>query len=485
MRHEKFIEEYVQALQQENAGLFVGAGLSTSAGYPSWKDLVHDLAEDIGLDVNLETDLPGVVQYFLNSAGRKRTRLASLISKEIGIDKRIPEILHTLARFPLKHIWTTNYDELLERAWREQRLFLEVNTTKQNLVINNPAAHAQLYKMHGTVGNPSDVVIAKGDYEGYRRERGEFLNLLHSHLVSRRMLFLGFSFTDPNLSQLFTLIRDSFGDMPPEHYAVVKRPQRGDFAGRGAKARFAYADRRHKLWVKDLENYGIQCIEVDAWAELDELMKAVEQRLAAASVMVSGSCPEVLPEGEPDYRRKIEAVAQGVGKFLIHENYRIVSGFGLVVGSATLSGALDELYRDVAPNLERRLFLRPFPQLIPPGQDRQEFYRRYREDLVRQAGACVFICGAKIDGNSVVVADGVIAEYDILKALGRTPIPIGATGGAAQKIWEAVNANFPAVFGTMPRRSFDILNDATAVPEQLIKAVGDILKWVRKNGRVI
>lgn len=34
----------------------------------------------------------------------------------------IPEILHTLARLRLKHIWTTNYDELLERAWREQRL---------------------------------------------------------------------------------------------------------------------------------------------------------------------------------------------------------------------------------------------------------------------------------------------------------------------------------------------------------------------------
>lgn len=482
MRRDKFVEAYVEALRNDTAGLFVGAGVSISAGYPSWKTLVQELAEEIGLDVDQETDLPGVVQYFLNRAGKKRTSLAKLITKEIGTEKPIPEILHTLARLPLKHVWTTNYDELLERAWREQRLLMEVNTDKQHLVINNPAAHAQLYKMHGTVKSPADVVIAKGDYEGYRRERGEFLNLLHSHLVSRRMLFLGFSFTDPNLAQLFTLIREAFGDTPPEHYAVVKRPQRRDFAGRGSKERFEYAERRHKLWVEDLENYGIHCVEVDGWSELDELMKAVEHRLASSSVMVSGSYPEELPSGGTAGRKRIEAVARGIGEALAHDRYRIVSGFGLVVGSATLSGALDELYKDTTPNLERHLFLRPFPQIIPEGQERQEFYRRYREDLVRQAGSCIFIGGVKIEEGRTVTATGVISEYEMLKKLGRIPIPIGATGGAAQEIWDAVNADYAAIFGRMPRRAFDVLNNVDATSEQIVDAVAVILKWIKDKG---
>jgi len=481
MRREKFIEEYVQALDRGSAGLFVGAGISMKANYPSWKALVRDMAAEVGLDVDQEPDLAGVVQYFLNKAGKTRNRLARVISAELGVEKPIPELLRTLARLPLRHIWTTNYDELLERAWREQRLQLDVKTENKHLTHDNPAAHAILYKMHGSVSVPADVVIAKGDYEAYRRKRGEFLNLLHGHLVSRHMLFLGFSFTDPNLSHLFTLIREAFDDTPRDHYAIVRRPQRGDYEGRGSKASFEYAQRRHELWVDDLQNYGIQCVVVDDWEEVDEIMSAVERRLSGSSVMVSGSYPESIPAGHLDERPRIEQVSRGVGELLAARGYRIVSGFGLVVGSAVLSGALGELYKEQAPNLDRRLFLRPFPQLIPEGLDRQEYYRRYREDLVHQAGVCVYIGGVKLDEGSLVTANGVVTEYEMLRRLARTPIPIGATGGAAAEIWEAVSNDYETVFGPMPRRSFDLLNDRNQPPEKLVSAVGDILDWLRKH----
>jgi hypothetical protein len=478
MRREKFIEEYARSLNQGNAGLFVGAGLSMRAGYPSWKGLVRDMAGEIGLDVEQEPDLAGVVQYFLNRAGKTRTRLARVIKDELGPEKPIPRVLETLARLPLKIIWTTNYDTLLERAWGEQRLHLEVNTDKGHIINDDPAAHAQLYKMHGSVHSPSDVVIAKGDYENYRRERGEFLNLLHSHLVSRRLLFLGFSFTDPNLSQLFTLIRESFGDTPPEHYAVVLRPQRDGFKGRGSKANFEYAIRRHELWVEDLQNYGINSVELDDWNELDELIDAVERKLASSSVMVSGSYPD---DADPSERHKIETIALSIGKLLARDGYRLVSGFGLVVGSAVLSGVVEEVYKSSIPNLEKCLFLRPFPRTIPAGQKRDKFYERYREDLIRQAGVCIYISGLKRQGNSVTTANGVLAEYEISKALGRIPIPIGATGGAAAEIWNAASADFGNIYGKMPRRLFDELNKPFPTTEKLVEAVDNILKWLKKN----
>jgi hypothetical protein len=86
-----------------------------------------------------------------------------------------------------------------------------------------------------------------------------------------------------------------------------------------------------------------------------------------------------------------------------------------------------------------------------------------------------------IADGSAAIADGVMAEYEMLRALGRTPIPVGATGGAAAETWKAVVTEYTGVFGTMPRRSFELLNNPKATPDQLVGAVEDILKRIRTN----
>ena len=53
----RFISEYAGYLQQGTGGLFLGAGLSTSAGYPTWRDLVSEMAEELELDADNEPDL--------------------------------------------------------------------------------------------------------------------------------------------------------------------------------------------------------------------------------------------------------------------------------------------------------------------------------------------------------------------------------------------------------------------------------------------
>jgi hypothetical protein len=478
MRKNELIKAYSEALLHANAGLFIGAGLSLRAGYPSWRRLVRDMARDVGLDVERESDLPGVVQYFLNKAGKTRTRLARTIVEHFGEEKPIPEVLRILARLPLRHIWTSNYETLAERAWRDHRKQLDVKSRDKDLVQENPWAHGILYKMHGTVDHPAEVVIAKGDYESYRRTRPGFLHLLTGQLVSRRILFLGISFTDPNLNHLFMVMREAFEDTPPEHYTIVRRPKRADHK---TDALFNYAKRRHALWVDDLQNYGIQAVEVDEYEEIDEILEAVERRLSVRSVLVSGSFPDTHAAADLDQRTKIERTAYAIGRLLAHSNYRIVSGFGLVVGSAALSGAVDEFNRQPTPNFEQSLFLRPFPQLVPAGIKPKDHYSRYREDLVTQAGACVFIAGLKDDGGRRMNAEGVIAEFETAAAAKRVPIPVAATGGAAAEIWRRVKADYRRYCGAMPKKLFNALNDAAAPPERLAKSVEEILVWLKQN----
>jgi hypothetical protein len=404
--------------------------------------------------------------------------LARAITDHFGDEKPIPDVFRILARLPLPHIWTSNYETLAERAWLEQRKRLDVKSHEKDLIHESPWTHGTLYKMHGTVEHPSEVVIARGDYEAYRRTRPGFLHLLTGHLVSRRLLFLGISFTDPNLNHLLTVIREAFDDTPPEHYTIVRVPKRKDHK---TAALFNYARRRHELWVEDLLNYGIQAVEVDEYEEIDVILKQVERQLSLRSVLVSGSFIDTHEPARLDERTRVEKTAHAVGRMLAHRDYRLVSGFGLVVGSATLSGALDEFNRQATPNFDRSLLLRPFPQLIPAGVKPKDYYSRYREDLVNQAGACIFIAGTREHAGRLAIADGVIREFEVATAAHRVPIPIGATGGAAAEIWRRVHADYRRYFGKMPKKLFNALNDAAVTPEQLARAAENVLVWLKQN----
>jgi hypothetical protein len=139
---------------------------------------------------------------------------------------------------------------------------------------------------------------------------------------------------------------------------------------------------------------------------------------------------------------------------------------------------LDELNQEEAPNFEWSLNLRPFPPLLPAGWKAEDYYRRYREDLVRQAGACIFVSGVKDDGSP---ADGVLREFEIAIDARRYPIPIGATGGAASEIWQRVSTDYDRILGKMPRKLFDPLNDSKLGLKEMIAALENILDWLKKN----
>jgi len=69
-----------------------------------------------------------------------------------------PEPFRILARLPIRHVWTTNYDTLAEIAWAYERKSLDVKLRNGDLGIDKPWAHSILYKMHGSVDHPAEVV---------------------------------------------------------------------------------------------------------------------------------------------------------------------------------------------------------------------------------------------------------------------------------------------------------------------------------------
>ena len=61
-----FKRQYTKAIQEGYAAIFAGAGLSRPSGFVNWKDLLRELAEEIRLDVDKESDLVEVAQYYCN-----------------------------------------------------------------------------------------------------------------------------------------------------------------------------------------------------------------------------------------------------------------------------------------------------------------------------------------------------------------------------------------------------------------------------------
>ena len=73
-------------------------------------------------------------------------------------------------------------------------------------------------------------------------------------------------------------------------------------------------------------------------------------------------------------------------------------------------------------------------------------WEAYRREMIAHAGTTVFIFGNKLQGDSVVAANGVRREFEIAKESKLLLIPVGATGYMAKEIWQEIMNNFESYY---------------------------------------
>lgn len=416
-----FLRDYVEALERGTAALFVGAGLSMAADMPSWGKLLEGIARELGLDVAKEHDLVALAQFYVNRHAGSRTHVARLVRRTFERDVIVPDSQRILARLPFGHVWTTNYDEILERAFEQAGKIIDVKSRNADLTTSDPGADAVLFKMHGTATHPDEIVLTKDDYELYSRTRPGFLQILGSDLTTRTFLFLGLSFSDPNLGYLLSAMRASFRDVPRQHYTIMRRPPN------------PYEARRFEHFVTDLHRYGIRTLVVDEHADVTAVLRRLERRHAQRSVLVSGSYPE---DGDVKERAFVSAIARGVGRIVGAKGLKLVTGLGRTVGSAALTGMIETQSGLSGAGLTRKLVVRPVRDILPAGETVEQWRRKSREDLVAQSGIVVVVGGLRRGEN----APGVLEEFEIASSQGLVILPIAATGHAAKQIHDTMRS---------------------------------------------
>lgn len=467
----RFLKEYPAALLDDVGAAFVGAGVSVGAGYPSWRELLREIGEELGVDSGDVQDLAALAQWSVAKAAG-RGRVNQVLREHIAPVRPIPAALETVARLPIRELWTTNYDRLIERAFEAIGRPIDAVSAEADLGVRRRPGAARLYKMHGTIEHLQDIVLSTDDYEMYRRKRGGFLPLLQAHLTSSSVLFLGLSFTDPNLRHVLSVIRDRFRESPPEHFAIVRPPQEEEFV-----SKLAYEGRakQHALWADDLKRYGLQVVEIDHYGEVDELLQQVERRVASRRIWISGSWP---PDFGHEGLRRSSRVAEAIGEDLGKSGYMLVTGGGLTVGSASVTGFLGALQRAGDWDLQRRLVARPFPQSLGDGAPNREQWTALRSEMARLSGAIILVGGAKIDGGDLVNAPGVQQEFELASAAGALVVPIGSTGGTAGAIGARAVAGELGDTRLPSKSDLKALMDPALDHRQIAKLVHEIL---RKN----
>jgi SIR2-like domain/Sir2- and TIR-associating SLOG family len=258
------------------ASLFVGAGLSQAAGYPGWADLLNPIRADAAIPDELN-DLPLVAEYYIQQLPGGRDRInAHLLTRLSGLGANPTDGHRQLARLKVAETWTTNYDCLIEQADPE----LKVIVTDSELA-DRGFAGRRLIKMHGSLGAGTTgwrgaPVIARSDYESYDRTHLRLWTALQAQYLRSTFLFLGFSFSDPNIEILLRLSR-RLGAEAPHHYTVIRRPSGG------AELRL------HDLRVADLEASGVSVAEIALYDDLVPLLASLVRRTRRPRLFVSGS----------------------------------------------------------------------------------------------------------------------------------------------------------------------------------------------------
>jgi hypothetical protein len=355
---DEFVSEYSTAISGRNAAVLAGAGLSIPAGLVNWKELMRSIAAEIGLDVEKETDLVAVAQFHLNERGG-RQRLHQTLVNEFSERAQISENHRLLARLPIETFWTTNYDQLIETALREAGKRIDIKITAENLATTLPRRDGVVYKMHGDISDPANTVVTKDDYESYAiSRRGQlFSTALRGDLVSKTFLFLGFSFSDPNVDYLLGRIRVLLEGSRREHYCLIRAVQRRDFT---KLSEFQYARTKQQLQRNDWRRYGIMTVALNSFDEYNNVLRLLEQRYRSRQVFISGSASTYAPWTEGQAERFLAML----GRRLTENGMNVVTGFGLGVGPHIINGVLDELEREGTRTLSDRLTLRPFPYAI-------------------------------------------------------------------------------------------------------------------------
>lgn len=280
--------------------LFLGAGVGMSAGLPSWSGLIEEIARDrCGIDEAERESLKELSlldRALVLEARLGGAALGHVVAEALRAKSRHYGLSHALlASLPVDEIVTTNYDQLFEHATAGADRKLSVLPYER-------VKQRWLLKMHGCVTRPDDIVLTRDHYLEYKNRREALAGIVQALLITRHMLFVGFSLNDDNFHQIIRAVKR----------ALVRNPK--DDRPFGTSLVVAGNPAAEDLWKRELRlvSMGDEVSVAEASRRLDIMLDRIGAGAArTTSHLFDPRYADVLGDGEQRLRELLETLIDG------------------------------------------------------------------------------------------------------------------------------------------------------------------------------
>lgn len=291
-------DELARKARQGDLVVFLGAGVSQAAGLPNWGKLLADLAaerahieddeERRAFEALGELDRAALIQRRNPADMSLGTAVAALLKKR-GRRHALGHAL--LASLPVEEVITTNYDDLFERA--SAAVGRPCTVLPGGVVARG---RRWLLKMHGCVTRPDSIVLTREDYLKFQENRTALAGIVQALLLTRHMLFVGFSFTDDNFHRIAHAVRQSLAQVP--------RPE----ARFGSTLVVGTNPLAEELWGDDLDWISFEGSRAEQARLVEIFLDRLSAKAATATTHLGDRRYEgVLSAGERSLRDRLEA----------------------------------------------------------------------------------------------------------------------------------------------------------------------------------
>jgi hypothetical protein len=225
--------EVVEAVKAKKCVVFLGSRASLEAAevaeapYPDAKALAKALGwtkPRVGTAQRPKHVMTSVEEGAAGfEAANGRAKLVSELQTRIGVAGVAPTLAHTgaLKHFPM--IFTTNPDDLIERAAAQAGVRLDVLARGDRLPESDPTRRV-LVKLRGGFERPEGLMLTPADFAA-RPLPDDVKKQLRSLVRNQVILFVGYRPDEEEFERLFGELSDAYGgELPRCHLASAQGP---------------------------------------------------------------------------------------------------------------------------------------------------------------------------------------------------------------------------------------------------------------------
>jgi tetratricopeptide (TPR) repeat protein len=216
-------QELIEAIANNKLLIFLGAGASINCGLPSWQTIVENLLTGKSgyidnselFNQNMKAGILSPLEV-LDKIESSKKEIYSSFEEQLK-NKNVKSDLHTALGKLTHKFATTNFDSLIEFNINPS----EVITKDSNFNLSKiDTTESFVLKLHGDISQIDKCIIFSRQYkELYDKEA--FSSFQLKKIFSQyNVLFIGFSFEDPYVNELFNYVSRLSEGYGPTHYHI-------------------------------------------------------------------------------------------------------------------------------------------------------------------------------------------------------------------------------------------------------------------------